>query len=104
MISSSVTDDRHCEERQRRRVRRSSTSEGGSNPFCPRGAVDCFAAPVIGPRVRADPLARDDDSTPSQPALAPSLAMDVIIYHNPDCGTSRNTLAMIRNAGIEPHV
>ncbi|ABS66127.1 arsenate reductase [Xanthobacter versatilis] len=31
-------------------------------------------------------------------------AMDVIIYHNPACGTSRNTLAMIRNAGIEPHV
>jgi arsenate reductase len=30
--------------------------------------------------------------------------MDVIIYHNPDCGTSRNTLAMIRNSGIEPHV
>ncbi|MGF3027291.1 arsenate reductase (glutaredoxin) [Methylobacterium aquaticum] len=30
--------------------------------------------------------------------------MDVIIYHNPVCGTSRNTLAMIRNAGIEPHV
>jgi arsenate reductase (glutaredoxin) len=32
------------------------------------------------------------------------LAIDTIIYHNPDCGTSRNTLAMIRNAGIEPHV
>jgi arsenate reductase (glutaredoxin) len=30
--------------------------------------------------------------------------MDVIIYHNPDCGTSRNALGMIRNAGIEPHV
>ena len=30
--------------------------------------------------------------------------MDIIIYHNPDCGTSRNTLAMIRNAGVEPHV
>jgi arsenate reductase len=30
--------------------------------------------------------------------------MDVIIYHNPDCGTSRNTLAMIRNAGIEPEI
>jgi arsenate reductase len=30
--------------------------------------------------------------------------MDVIIYHNPDCGTSRNVLGMIRNAGIEPHV
>ncbi len=29
---------------------------------------------------------------------------EVIIYHNPDCGTSRNTLAMIRNAGIEPVV
>jgi arsenate reductase len=30
--------------------------------------------------------------------------MDIIIYHNPDCGTSRNTLALIRHAGIEPHV
>jgi arsenate reductase len=30
--------------------------------------------------------------------------MDIIIYHNPECGTSRNVLAMIRNAGIEPHV
>ena len=30
--------------------------------------------------------------------------MDVVIYHNPACGTSRNTLAMIRNAGLEPHV
>ena len=30
--------------------------------------------------------------------------MDIVIYHNPDCGTSRNTLAMIRNAGIEPEV
>ena len=29
---------------------------------------------------------------------------DVISYHNPDCGTSRNTRAMIRNAGIEPVV
>ena len=28
----------------------------------------------------------------------------VTIYHNPDCGTSRNTLALIRNAGIEPVV
>ena len=30
--------------------------------------------------------------------------MTVTIYHNPDCGTSRNTLAMIRGAGIEPQV
>jgi arsenate reductase len=30
--------------------------------------------------------------------------MDVVIYHNPKCGTSRNTLGLIRNAGIEPHI
>jgi arsenate reductase (glutaredoxin) len=36
-----------------------------------------------------------------QPASEP---IDVIIYHNPECGTSRNTLGLIRNAGIEPHV
>ena len=30
--------------------------------------------------------------------------MDAIIYHNPECGTSRNTLGLIRNAGIEPHI
>jgi len=29
---------------------------------------------------------------------------DVTIYHNPDCGTSRNTLAILRHAGIEPKV
>ncbi|WNJ94081.1 arsenate reductase (glutaredoxin) [Bosea sp. 685] len=32
------------------------------------------------------------------------MSTDIVIYHNPACGTSRNTLAMIRNAGIEPHV
>lgn len=32
------------------------------------------------------------------------MSTDVIIYHNPECGTSRNALAMIRNSGIEPHV
>lgn len=30
--------------------------------------------------------------------------MNVTIYHNPKCGTSRNTLALIRNAGVEPTV
>jgi arsenate reductase (glutaredoxin) len=30
--------------------------------------------------------------------------MTLIIYHNPDCGTSRNTLAMIRQSGVEPEV
>lgn len=29
---------------------------------------------------------------------------DVTIYHNPECGTSRNTLALIRNAGVEPKI
>ena len=28
----------------------------------------------------------------------------VTIYHNPECGTSRNTLALIRNAGVEPTI
>lgn len=30
--------------------------------------------------------------------------MDVTIYHNPACGTSRNTLALIRHLGVEPQV
>lgn len=30
--------------------------------------------------------------------------MDIRIFHNPSCGTSRNTLALIRNAGVEPQV
>ena len=30
--------------------------------------------------------------------------MSVTIYHNPACGTSRNTLAMIRQSGVEPDV
>jgi arsenate reductase (glutaredoxin) len=30
--------------------------------------------------------------------------VDVTIYHNPACGTSRNTLALIRNAGVEPTI
>ncbi len=32
------------------------------------------------------------------------MTADIIIYHNPECGTSRNALALIRNAGIEPHI
>src|SRR5690606_8969925 len=36
------------------------------------------------------------------PRLRP--LMDVVIYHNPACGTSRNALALIRHVGIEPHV
>ncbi len=29
---------------------------------------------------------------------------DIVIYHNPACGTSRNVLELIRNSGVEPHV
>ena len=29
---------------------------------------------------------------------------DIVIYHNPACGTSRNTLALIRNSGAEPRI
>ena len=32
------------------------------------------------------------------------MPVDIVIYHNPECGTSRNVLGLIRNAGIEPHV
>ena len=32
------------------------------------------------------------------------MAIDIVVYHNPACGTSRNTIGLIRNAGIEPHV
>src|SRR3546814_18647552 len=35
---------------------------------------------------------------------APSPSADVTIYHNPACGTSCNTLALIRNAGLEPRI
>ena len=43
-------------------------------------------------------------ATPQRPDAAQGQGMDVVIYHNPDCGTSRNTLGLIRNAGVEPHV
>jgi arsenate reductase len=32
------------------------------------------------------------------------MSVNIIVYHNPACGTSRNTIGLIRNAGIEPHV
>lgn len=30
--------------------------------------------------------------------------MSVVIYHNPNCGTSRNVLGLIRNSGVEPTI
>jgi len=40
----------------------------------------------------------------STPSTFPTTDPAVTIYHNPRCGTSRNTLAMIRHAGIEPQI
>ena len=43
----------------------------------------------------------DDFETDPGRGLTP---MDIVIYHNPACGTSRNTLALIRHASVEPHI
>lgn len=37
-------------------------------------------------------------------ALNPRPMSDVVIYHNPACGTSRNTLALLRDKGVQPQV
>ena len=39
-----------------------------------------------------------------RPSFAPDPMTHITIYHNPDCGTSRNVLALIRNSGEEPEV
>lgn len=36
--------------------------------------------------------------------MSTSIPMPITIYHNPNCGTSRNVLALIRNSGVEPEV
>ena len=38
----------------------------------------------------------------TEPASSPTA--DIVIYHNPACGTSRNTLALLRDKGLEPQV
>jgi arsenate reductase len=43
-------------------------------------------------------------SSSAAPSTSSEVDPTVTIYHNPRCGTSRNTLAMIRHAGIEPQV
>lgn len=52
----------------------------------------------------ADPVAEGLDFCAAVPTLNDMLgdSSNVRIYHNPDCGTSRNTLAMIRQSGVEP--
>lgn len=75
-----------------------------------RNRISAFAAlpfasldrAALGTRLHE--IGRSEGTTSPRPSAARGVAMDAVIYHNPDCGTSRNTLAMIRNAGIEPHV
>ncbi len=44
------------------------------------------------------------EGTASRGLPTDAAGLDVIIYHNEHCGTSRNTLGLIRNAGVEPHI
>jgi arsenate reductase len=53
---------------------------------------------------RAQPPRAANDPGTREGELMSSQSVPVTIYHNPGCGTSRNTLALIRNAGIEPTV
>ena len=46
----------------------------------------------------------DGNLTEMSRDLPEATTVAVTIYHNPNCGTSRNTLALIRNAGIEPTI
>ena len=49
-------------------------------------------------------IARSQTAFPETASAHTLRIMDIIIYHNRDCGTSRNTLGLIRNAGVEPHI
>ncbi len=64
----------------------------------PLDTLDREAAQQALRAIGADIGATEEARRQADPAPA------VTIYHNPACGTSRNTLAMIRNAGIEPEV
>ena len=57
---------------------------------------------MLSGRARGQRVARAGTRQARSGARAPMA--DVTIYHNPACGTSRNTLALIRHAGIEPVV
>lgn len=69
-----------------------------------KARIRAFAALPIGTLDRASLASKLHEIGQSEGTTKVADNRDVIIYHNPDCGTSRNTLAMIRNAGIEPHV
>jgi len=56
---------------------------------------------ALGARLRGIGQNRGRVETPRGCGMTP---MDVIIYHNPRCGTSRVALGLIRNAGVEPQI
>ena len=49
-------------------------------------------------------MTHDQSLTESSVESTKAATVAVTIYHNPACGTSRNTLALIRNAGIKPTI
>ena len=69
---------------------------GGRPEICAPLIADL--SPCCPPRSR-----KEDRREGDRPWLS-GHAMDYVIYHNPACGTSRNVLGLIRNAGIEPQV
>jgi arsenate reductase (glutaredoxin) len=56
--------------------------------------IGCELGPKITPEVACCHLITEREN----------VMADITIYHNPACGTSRNTLALIRNSGTEPEV
>ena len=88
-----------------------STSFANPAVTLARSLSDTFAgiAPVFGPGLHHRPArGRGDGGCPVRVALQEGIDrmsdFPITIYHNPACGTSRNTLAMIRAAGYEPTV
>ena len=69
-----------------------------------KARIRAFAALPISTLDRASLASKLHEIGQTEGTTGAADSLDVIIYHNPECGTSRNTLAMIRNAGIEPHV
>ena len=67
-------------------------------------AIRPCAAPLSQTSLPAVETTRMPDYPAPHAAASTTVATDVVIYHNPECGTSRNTLAMIRATGTEPHV
>jgi len=75
-----------------------------------KNRISLFAALPVASLDRASlhrklvEIGQSEDASSARNSAGHNGIIDVILYHNPECGTSRNVLAMIRNAGIEPHI